>query len=51
VDHRKALLDVLGERGAAKSICPSEVMQKSQRVNPETARGPIRYRLPCPSEM
>jgi len=83
VDHRRALLDLLSERGPATSICPSEVArrltpdgdwrdlmtavrdagriladeglievtQKGQRVDPETARGPIRYRLPCPSEM
>jgi hypothetical protein len=78
----KIILELLGERGAGKSICPSEaarrmaereghperwrawlkltratalsmakdgrvvVLQRGERIDPETARGAIRLRLP-----
>ena len=35
VDYRILILDLLRERGPAKTICPSEVLSDNDKQNPE----------------
>jgi hypothetical protein len=45
-DVERTILDLLAQRDEGRTICPSEVTQAGQVVDPGSARGPIRLRLP-----